>query len=174
MSTRHQRFLVGLAVLTPFVGWAHALSPTYYPLGHVPIYAGIEWWPSLALIPVSVAVAALVLDRWMPGPGLLGNGWRAAVLYVVARAGEAGAILLLQSIPLFHRAGWTSSTAENLGPLVLFLAAGLAAALPAAWLMYRRTEPRTGRILVAVVVASVAAYLAALGCCLLLLGIRGY
>jgi hypothetical protein len=174
VSTRHHRLIVGLTLLTPVAGWAHALSPTYYPLGHVPIYAGIEWWPSFALIPVSVAAAALVLHRWLPAPGLLGNFWRAAILYVVARAGEAGAIFLLQSIPLFRRAGWTSSTAENLGPLLLFLAAGLAVALPAALLVYRRTEPRTGRILVAAVVASLAAYLAALGCCLLIMEIRGY
>lgn len=96
------------------------------------------------------------------------------MLYVVARAGEAAAIFLLQSIPLFRRAGWTSSTVENLGPLVLFLAVGLAVALPAALLVYRRAEPRTGRILVAVSVASLAAYLTALGCFLLIMGIRGY
>jgi hypothetical protein len=114
-----------LLSLCPTTSLAHVLSPTYYPLGHWPIYLPAYWWPFSLLIPLTITVETIVLWRWTSRLGFLGSLWRAAVLYVVARAGETAMLFLLTTMPRFRMAGWSSSAAENFGPLALFLAAGL-------------------------------------------------
>jgi hypothetical protein len=174
MKTRRIKFILGLMLLWPMVGWSHALSPTYYPLGHLPIYLGAAWRPFFVLIPLAVAVEALMLWVCARSAGKLGNLWRAGVLYLVARAAETGTFFLLQSFPLFRRAGWTSSAAENFGPLLLFLGTGLMVAVPAGLLLYRRTNARPSVIVTAVCTSSFAGCVSAFGYSLLLIMTRGY
>ena len=163
-----------LLLLSPGAVWAHALSPTYYPLGHLPVLLGSEWWPFFVLIPLSITVEAFVLWAWASRVGKLGSLWRAAIFYAVARAAETAALFLLESDPLFRHAGWSSSTVENFGPLALFLTAGLAVAVPVGLLLYRRSAVKAGVVVAAVGTASLAGYLAAFGCSLMLMLIRGY
>lgn len=126
------------------------------------------------IIPVSIAVEAFVLWAWARQVGALGCLWRAAIFYVVARAAETAALFLLESVPLFRHAGWSVSVAENFGPLALFLAAGLAIAAPVGLLVYRRSAVEAGVVVAAVCTASLAGYLAAFGCSLMLILTRGY
>ncbi len=173
MNAGRHRLIIGVLVLLPVSGWAHALSPTYFRLGHLPVYLAADWWPFGVLIPLTVAVVGVVLWAWIREIGLFGSLWRAAILYVVARAAEASAIFLLQSIPLFQRAGWSSSAAESFGPLALFLLAGLAAAVPIGLLLYRKSPAKNGRVAMAVCTASLAGYVAALGCSVVLMVTHG-
>ena len=170
----HFKLILGLGLVWPVAGWAHAVSPTYYPLGPMPISIGAESWPVFALIPVSIAVETFVLWTWARRLGTLGSLWRAAILYIVARAAETATMFLLGSTPLFRNAGWSSSAAENFGPLVCFLAAGLVVAVPVGLLLYRRTDMKASLVVMAVCTASLAGYLSALGCSLMLVMIRGY
>src|SRR5690242_11376775 len=98
VNTGRHGLLIGTLLLFPTSGWAHALSPTYFPLGHLPAYLAADWWPFSALIPLTVAVVGVVLWAWIRETGWLGSLWRAAILYVVARAAESLAIFLLQAI----------------------------------------------------------------------------
>jgi len=174
MSRSRVKIILCLLLLSPEAVWTHALSPTYYPVGHLPVLLGAEWWPFFVLIPLSIAVEAFVLWAWARHVGTLGCLWRAAILYVVARAAEIAALFLLESVPLFRHAGWSSSAAENFGPLALFLAAGLAVAVPVGLLLYRRSAVKAGVVVAAVCTASLAGYLAAFGYSLMLMLTRGY
>jgi hypothetical protein len=167
-------FVLCLVLFWPVAGWAHALSPTYYPLGPLPISVGAENWPVFALIPLSILVEAFVLWAWARGLGTLGSLWRATVLYIVAKAAETAAIYVLVSIPRFRGAGWSSSNAENFGPLALCLAAGLVVAVPVGLLLYGRTDMKATRVVIAVCTASLAGYCSALVCSLLFVNLRGY
>ena len=173
VNTARRRLIVGALLFLPMGTWAHALSPTYFPLGHLPVYLAADSWPFVALIPLTVAVVGVVQWAWIREIGLPGSLWRATILYLIARAAEAFAIFLLQSIPLFQRAGWSSSAAESFGPLALFLLAGLAAAVPIGLLLYRKAPAKKGRVALAVCTASLAGYVAALGLSLVLMMTRG-
>ena len=166
--------LFGLVLLSPVTGWAHALSPSYYPLAQLPVFLVTEWWPFLFLMPLSIAVEAFVLWTWTRHIGILGCLWRAAILYVATRATETAAIFILQSVPLFRHAGWSSLTAENFWPLVMFLTAGLAVAVPVGLLLYHRSTVKVGIVVAAVCTASLAGYLSAFGFTLILMLTRGY
>ena len=166
--------LAGLALLCPMATSAHSLHPVYYPLGPLPVVIAVEAWPVLLLIPLALAATTLVLWLWARRLGFLGNLWRAVVLYLAARLGETGLFFLLKSLPLFQRAGWTSSALDNFVPLVLLLAGGLALAMPLGWWLYRWTSLSAGRVALAVGTSSLAGYLAALAGTLLLVMFRGY
>jgi hypothetical protein len=77
-------FTTLLVIIFPKTIWAHALSPTYYPLGHIPILLTFEWWPFFILSPLALAVEIFVLWKWFRPIGILGNLWRAALLYIVS------------------------------------------------------------------------------------------
>ena len=174
MSRSRVSIIFCLLLLSPEAVWAHALSPTYYPLGHLPVLLGAEWWPFFVLVPLSIAVETFVLWAWARQVGTLGCLWRAAIFYVVARAAETVALYLLESVPFFRNAGWSSSAVEDFGPLALFLAAGLAVAVPVGLLLYRGSGVKPGVVVAAVCTASMAGYLAAFGCSFLLMLTRGY
>ena len=167
-------FTTLLVIIFPKTIWAHALSPTYYPLGHIPILLIFDWWPFFILSPLALAVETFVLWKWFRPIGILGNLWRAALLYIVSKASETAIAFALDSIPLFRRAGWSSSFVENFGPLTLFLATGLFPAMLIGLLLYRRPYNKTSTVMRAVFTASLAGYLAALVLSLMLVMIRGY
>ncbi len=172
VNREHIKFLVGLLLFWPVVSWAHELSPSYYPLGPLPFYIGAGSWPYLVLIPISVAVETFVLWICLRKFGMMGNLWRAAVLYIVARAAETAAIFLSASIPLFRNPGWTSSFVWDYGPLALFFSVGLAAAVAVGLSLYRQKGAKSGLIVAAVCTASSAGYLSAIGYSLILLKAR--
>ena len=167
MNSARVKLAICLWLFWPVAGWGHALSPTYYPLGPLPILLTAEWWPFAFLIPVTIAVEALILWAWIRRLGLLQSLWRAAVLYVVARAAETALLFALQSIPLFHNAGWGPSTRDFV-PLVLFLAGGLLLVIPVGLLLYRRQQVRRAFVVIAVCSASLAGDLSAAGCSVIL------
>lgn len=166
--------LAGLVLVAATSARAHSLHTSYYPVGPVPVMIGVESWPVLLLIPLAIATMALVLWLWARRLSFIGNLWRAALLYLAGRIGETALFFLLKSIPLFQRAGWTSSALENFVPLALFLAGGVVLAVPVGWWLYRQTGLPEGRIALAVGISSLFGYLAALCGTLLLVTMRGY
>lgn len=174
MSRSRTTIVICLLLLLPKTAWAHALSPSYYPLGHCPVLLGAEWWPFFLIIPTSIAVATMVFWAWARRVGILGCLWRAAVCYIAARATETAVLFLFDSVSLFRHAGWSSSIAENIGPLILFLAAGLIVTLPVSLLVFRRSGMTAGVVVAATCTASLAGYLAAYGCSLMLMLVDRY
>ncbi|NLH73569.1 MAG: hypothetical protein GX456_10995 [Verrucomicrobia bacterium] len=175
MSAPRCRLAVGLLVFCPVAAWAHALSPTYYPLAHFSLFLGVEWLPFFLVIPISIGVEGLVLWAWARHLGLLGNIRRAVCLYLAAKIGETAALYLFDlwgPLPMFRNAGWSSSTAENLIPLSIYLACGLAVAIPVAALLYRRQQIRSSVIVIGSCSASLAGFFSAAACSWILMMLR--
>ena len=73
---------------------------------------------------------------------------------------------------MFRNAGWSSSTAENLIPLSIYLACGLAVAIPVAALLYRRQQIRSSVIVIGSCSASLAGFFSAAACSWILMMLR--
>jgi len=159
-----------LCFICPAVGLGHSLSKTYCPLGYFPMLLAMQSWTYLSMILLTVMVETFVLWRWVRRIGFHGNLWRAAVLYLVARASETAMLYALLSVPFFRVAGWGSSAVLDYGVLVTCLVAGLLAKVPAGIYLYRCAEMKGRDVALAVCTASLVGYLIALSCAMMTSG----
>ena len=151
--------LFALLLLWPAEAFAMALDPTHYPLGPWPFFL-MDRWPLVWLLPITLATETLVLWVWMRQLGVLGNLWRAALLYIAGRVSETAAMACLGGIGLAP--GWHGGAAETFGTLAVCLLAGWAGKLGAARFLYRRAGFHVRELLAPVTVATTAGYVAAL------------
>jgi hypothetical protein len=152
--------MFALLLLWPAVAFAHALSPTHFPLGPMPILIWMECRPLVWLLPITLAAETLVLWAWMRQLGVLGNLWRAALLYIAGRVCETAALACLGGIGMTP--GWYGGAPEIFGTLAVCLLAGWAGKLGAARFLYRHAGFHVRELLVPVTVATAAGYVAAL------------
>jgi len=161
--------MFALLLLWPAVAFAFHISPTHWPLGPLPFwtYWGLwefGWvrvhWFDLFIGPIMLAAETLVLWAWMRQLGVLGNLWRAALLYIVGRVSETAVVACLWAIGL--PVGLSNWPPEVFGTLAVCLLAGWAGKLGAARFLYRRAGFHVRELVVPVAVATAAGYVSAL------------
>jgi len=158
--------------LCPAAVFALHPSPTNWPLGPLPfwpycsLYCGGRWsWWDFFDGPVMLATETLVLGVWMRQFGVLGNLWRAALLYIVARVSETVAAVCLSPIWMPGFTWWVLLLDRPLPVLVtvaVCLPAGWAGKLAIARFLYRRAEFRARQLVVPLAVATAVGYVCAL------------
>jgi hypothetical protein len=119
---------------------AHALGITHYPLGPNPLGLSLYESPVYALVILSPWLAAFGLLYWRaPQVGFLGNLWRSAVLYVVARGIEFSLMFLPLDVPWN---GWNGDPAERALQAAALLAASSVVTLGLMRLLYKNATWR--------------------------------
>jgi hypothetical protein len=126
------------------------------------------------LCPIAIVTETLVLWSMASLIGLLGNFWRAVLLYIAARAGETVAVFGLNSIPMFQYSGWGLSTLGDFAALAIYLALGLLLAVAVGSFLYRRKDLKPWLVVITVCMASLAGYFSAAGYAHFLFWIVGY
>ena len=140
----------------PSSGSAHSLNILVFSVGPMPLIMAAQAWPLAFLIPLTIALYTWVLRMWAPHLGLLGNLWRAAGLYFIARIAEGGVLLCAPG--LISAPGLDGFFMA----LIAFLSGVLLVLLVAGRLLYRRTGLPPGRSTMAVCSAVLAGYLVSL------------
>jgi hypothetical protein len=147
-------------------GWAQAGDLRYaMPVGFYPILLGGFTGFGILFIPVAIACMTVSLWAWISHVSIKAHLERAIILYMVARAAESFLMLLMGPVAQLVGSQWMTN--EDCAPFV-WLAAGLVVSVPAGIRLYRpwRIEKRT--VIEAVCLATIAAYVSAVGTILLL------
>lgn len=160
-------FLIGVGILFPAVSYGHGLSVTHFPLGPFPLlsFMGVFW--GVLVLPVMLSVEFLILWKFIPALGFLGNLWRSLVLYILAHIFESGVLYIFYGI-LDIGAGWNEIFLSlALCLLVNFISKALAGSF-----LYERKNISTKKFLIVIGATTLASYSAALGYILLISTLR--
>ena len=160
--------ILGVVLLSPAVVSAHALSPTYYPLGPIPFILPFWIWLLIPLLPIVILIETLIVQIWAHKLGFKTNLKRVFLLYLVARAGELLSFIIIDTFA----PGWPPAAGEALGQATFCLIMGLIPKLIFALYLYKKADIRTPRIVTAVCLATLIGYCAGIGWSYLAIAIR--